>query len=218
MRKLLLLLFLGSVLQAAAQDEVTSFREDQIYFSIAYPYFSDAPSELIQNKLSYSFSLGFIRDMPINKKRTLAVGLGLGWESSTVFNNMQFEVLDDAVTATAIQGKYQKNVLNMQSFAVPFELRWRSATELKHAFWRIYSGMSFHLPIQLTAKNTSLEGVQKSTSLPQSSTLLRWNIHFGFNTWNISIAHDLRPWAKSNTTNNSFDIKFTKIGLIFYIL
>ena len=218
MRKLLLLLFLGSALQAAAQDEVTSFREDQIYFSIAYPYFSDAPSELIQNKLSYSFSLGFIRDMPINKKRTLAVGLGLGWESSTVFNNMQFEVLDDAVTATAIQGKYQKNVLNMQSFAVPFELRWRSATELKHAFWRIYSGMSFHLPIQLTAKNTSLEGVQKSTSLPQSSTLLRWNIHFGFNTWNISIAHDLRPWAKSNTTNNSFDIKFTKIGLIFYIL
>ncbi|MGB1080625.1 MAG: outer membrane beta-barrel protein [Flavobacteriaceae bacterium] len=218
MRKLLLLLFLGSVLQAAAQDEVPSFKEDQIYFSIAYPYFSDAPSELIQNKLSYSFSLGFIRDMPINKKRTLAVGLGLGWESSTVFNNMQFEVLDDAVTATAIQGKYQKNVLNMQSFAVPFELRWRSATELKHAFWRIYSGMSFHLPIQLTAKNTSLEGVQKSTSLPQSSTLLRWNIHFGFNTWNISIAHDLRPWAKSNTTNNSFDIKFTKIGLIFYIL
>ncbi len=218
MRKLLLLLFLGSALQAAAQDEVTSFREDQIYFSIAYPYFSDAPSELIQNKLSYSFSLGFIRDMPINKKRTLAVGLGLGWESSTVFNNMQFEVLDDAVTATAIQGKYQKNVLNMQSFAVPFELRWRSATELKHAFWRIYSGMSFHLPIQLTAKNTSLEGVQKSTSLPHSSTLLRWNIHFGFNTWNISIAHDLRPWAKSNTTNNSFDIKFTKIGLIFYIL
>ncbi len=218
MRKLLLLLFLGSVLQAAAQDEVPSFREDQIYFSIAYPYFSDAPSELIQNKLSYSFSLGFIRDMPINKKRTLAVGLGLGWESSTVFNNMQFEVLDDAVTATAIQGKYQKNVLNMQSFAVPFELRWRSATELKHAFWRIYSGMSFHLPIQLTAKNTSLEGVQKSTSLPHSSTLLRWNIHFGFNTWNISIAHDLRPWAKSNTTKNSFDIKFTKIGLIFYIL
>ncbi|MGB0358097.1 MAG: outer membrane beta-barrel protein [Flavobacteriaceae bacterium] len=218
MRKLLLLLFLGSALQAAAQDEVPSFREDQIYFSIAYPYFSDAPSELIQNKLSYSFSLGFIRDMPINKKRTLAVGLGLGWESSTVFNNMQFEVLDDAVTATAIQGKYQKNVLNMQSFAVPFELRWRSATELKHAFWRIYSGMSFHLPIQLTAKNTSLEGVQKSTSLPHSSTLLRWNIHFGFNTWNISIAHDLRPWAKSNTTNNSFDIKFTKIGLIFYIL
>lgn len=218
MRKLLLLLFLGSALQAAAQDEVTSFREDQIYFSIAYPYFSDVPSELIQNKLSYSFSLGFIRDMPINKKRTLAVGLGLGWESSTVFNNMQFEVLDDAVTATAIQGKYQKNVLNMQSFAVPFELRWRSATELKHAFWRIYSGMSFHLPIQLTAKNTSLEGVQKSTSLPHSSTLLRWNIHFGFNTWNISIAHDFRPWAKSNTTNNSFDIKFTKIGLIFYIL
>ena len=218
MRKLLLLLFLGSVLQATAQDGIPSFREDQIYFSIAYPYFSDAPSELIQNKLSYSFSLGFIRDMLINKKRTLAVGLGLGWESSTVFNNMQFEVLDDAVTATAIQGKYQKNVLNMQSFAVPFELRWRSATELKHAFWRIYSGMSFHLPIQLTAKNTSLEGVQKSTSLPHSSTLLRWNIHFGFNTWNISIAHDLRPWAKSNTTNNSFDIKFTKIGLIFYIL
>ena len=218
MRKLLLLLFLGSVLQATAQDEIPSFREDQIYFSIAYPYFSDAPSELIQNKLSYSFSLGFIRDMPINRKRTLAVGLGLGWDVSTVFNNMQFEVLDGAITATAIQGEYQKNVLNMQSFAVPVELRWRNATESKHAFWRIHTGISLHIPLRVVAKNTSLEGVQKSTSLPHNSTLLRWNVYFGFNTWNISIAHDLRPWAKSSTTNNSFDVKFTKIGLIFYIL
>ncbi len=218
MRKLLLLLFIANVLQVAAQDEKPSFREDQIYFSIAYPYFSDAPSELIQNKLSYSFSLGFIRDMPINKKRTLAVGLGLGWESSTVFNNMQFEVLDGAITARAIQGDYQKNILNMQSFAVPFELRWRSATESKHAFWRIHTGMSLYIPLRMVAKNTSFEGVKSNTNLSNNGTLLRWNVHFGFNTWNISIAHDLRPWAKSITANNSFDIKFTKIGLIFYIL
>lgn len=217
MRKLLLFLFLGSLLQAVSQQEKPSFREDQIYLSIAYPYFSDAPNELIQNKLSYSFSFGFVRDMPINEKRTFAVGLGLGWDMSTVFNNMQFETSNNSISATAIQGSYQKNVFSMQSLAVPFELRWRSATETKHAFWRIHSGLSLHVPLRLRASFTSIEGVQTNTNLPHHETLLRWNVHFGFNTWNISIAHDLQSWATSALVNSSFDIKFTKIGLIFYV-
>jgi len=49
-------------------------------------------------------------------------------------------------------------------------------------------------------------------------SVLRWNVHFGFNTWNISIAHDMQPWATFNASNKEFNMKFTKIGLIFYIL
>jgi hypothetical protein len=218
MRKLLLSLFLGSVFYVVAQEASPSFREDQIYLGISYPYFSDAPSELIQNKLSYCFSVGFVRDMPINKNRTLALGLGLGWDVTAVFNNMQFEVLDNVISATSAQEAYQRNVLTMQSLAVPVELRWRSATETKHAFWRMHTGLSLHVPLRLRANYTSNEGVQSTTNLPYNKTLLRWNVHFGFNTWNISIAHDLQPWAVSTTANGSFDIKFTKIGLIFYIL
>ena len=52
--------------------------------------------------------------MPINKKRTLALGVGLGWDIATVFNNMQFAVQDNSILATSIQDAYQKNTLSMQ--------------------------------------------------------------------------------------------------------
>lgn len=218
MRKLLsfVLMFFGCFV--VAQDEAPSFREDQIYLSIAYPYFSDPPSGLIQNKLSYAFSLGFVRDIPLNTKRTFAFGLGLGWDVATVFNNTRFSVLDNNISATSLETDYQKNTLTMQSLAIPFELRWRGATETKHNFWRIHSGVSLHIPLELTSRYRTATGVETNTSLPYNDTFLRWNLQFGFNTWNISFAQDMQPLAVSAKTNPPFDIRFTKIGLIFYIL
>jgi hypothetical protein len=106
----------------------------------------------------------------------------------------------------------------MQSLAVPLELRWRNATEIKHAFWRIHTGVSVHFPMQFKAYNKTLTGHVNTTKLPSKGSILRWNIHFGFNTWNISIAHDMQPWATFDASNKEFNMKFTKIGLIFYIL
>jgi len=64
MKHIYSILFLMAFGFLFAQEKTPTFREDQIYLSIAYPYFSDAPNTLIQNKLSYAFSIGFIRDMP----------------------------------------------------------------------------------------------------------------------------------------------------------
>ena len=201
-----------------AQEEAPTFREDQIYLSIAYPYFSDAPNTLIQNKLSYAFSFGFVRDMPINKQRSLAVGIGLGYDQATIYNNNLFTYAGNNISATVIEGGYQQNYLRMQSLAVPLELRWRNATETKHAFWRIHTGVSVHFPMQFKSYNKTSTGLINTTKLASKGTILRWNVLFGFNTWNISIAHDMQPWAAFSATNNNFDMKFTKIGLIFYIL
>ena len=201
-----------------AQEEAPTFREDQIYLSIAYPYFSDAPNTLIQNKLSYAFSFGFVRDMPINKQRSLAVGIGLGYDQATIYNNNLFTYAGNNISATVIEGGYQQNYLRMQSLAVPLELRWRNATETKHAFWRIHTGVSVHFPMQFKSYNKTSTGLINTTKLASKGTILRWNVHFGFNTWNISIAHDMQPWATFGALNRGFDMNFTKIGLIFYIL
>ena len=99
---ILFLLVVGSIF---AQEKTPTFREDQIYMGIAYPYFSDAPNNLIQNKLSYAFSVGFIRDMPINKQRTLAVGIGFGYDQTTIYNNNLFTYAEDNISATVIEGK-----------------------------------------------------------------------------------------------------------------
>ena len=201
-----------------AQEDAPTFREDQLYWSIAYPYFSNAPNTLIQNKLSYAFSVGFVRDMPINKQRSLAVGIGLGYDQATIYNNNLFTYARNNISATVIEGGYQQNYLRMQSLAVPLELRWRNATETKHAFWRIHTGVSVHFPMQFKSYNKTSTGQINTTKLPSKGTILRWNVHFGFNTWNISIAHDMQPWATFGALNREFDMNFTKIGLIFYIL
>lgn len=201
-----------------AQEDAPTFREDQLYLSIAYPYFSNAPNTLIQNKLSYAFSVGFVRDMPINKQRSLAVGIGLGYDQATIYNNNLFTYARNNISATVIEGGYQQNYLRMQSLAVPLELRWRNATETKHAFWRIHTGVSVHFPMQFKSYNKTSTGQINTTKLPSKGTNLRWNVHFGFNTWNISIAHDMQPWATFGALNREFDMNFTKIGLIFYIL
>lgn len=217
MRNLLILLVSGVLLSVNAQDADTSFREDQLYLSVSYPFFSQPPNELIQNKLSYAISMGFVRDMPINNSRTLALGLGLGWNHTTLFNNSRFQVTDSGISSSIIQGEYQQNQLEIQSLMVPFELRWRNATATKHAFWRIHTGIGFHVPIKFRSLYNS-NGIEHTTPLPSNDVLISWNVHFGFNTWNISILHDLQPMATSATSNGDFDIKFTRIGLIFYIL
>ena len=201
-----------------AQEKTPTFREDQIYLSIAYPYFSDAPNTLIQNKLSYAFSIGFIRDIPINSQRTLAVGVGLGFDQATLYNNTLFTQTGNKIDASVIEEGYKQNYLRMQSLTVPLELRWRNATETKHAFWRIHTGVSVHFPMQFKSYNKTSTGQINTTKLPSKGTILRWNVHFGFNTWNISIAHDMQPWATFGALNREFDMNFTKIGLIFYIL
>ena len=218
MKHIYSILFLMAFGFLFAQEKTPTFREDQIYLSIAYPYFSDAPNTLIQNKLSYAFSVGFIRDMPINSQRTLAVGVGLGFDQATLYNNNLFTQTGNKIDASVIEEGYKQNYLRMQSLAVPLELRWRNATETKHAFWRIHTGVSVHFPMQLKSYAKTRTGQVNTTKLTSTGIVLRWNVHFGFNTWNISIAHDIQHWATFDASNKEFDIKFTKIGLIFYIL
>ena len=218
MKHIYSILFLMAFGFLFAQEKTPTFREDQIYLSIAYPYFSDAPNTLIQNKLSYAFSIGFIRDIPINSQRTLAVGVGLGFDQATLNNNTLFTQTGNKIDALVIEEGYKQNYLRMQSLTVPLELRWRNATETKHAFWRIHTGVSVHFPMQLKSQAKTRTGQVYTTKLPYEGSVLRWNVHFGFNTWNISIAHDMQPWATFKASNKEFNMKFTKIGLIFYIL
>jgi hypothetical protein len=217
MKHIYSILFFIAVGSLFAQEKTPTFREDQLYLSIAYPYFSDAPNTLIQNKLSYAFSIGFIRDIPINSQRTLAVGVGLGFDQATLYNNTLFSHIGNKIDASIIGEGYKQNYLRMQSLALPLEFRWRNATETKHAFWRIHTGVSVHFPMQLKTYTKTLIGQDNTTKLPYKGSVLRWNVCFGFNTWNISIAHDMQSWATFEASNMEFDMKFTKIGLIFFI-
>ena len=64
------------------------YREDQFYIGVTYNTIQKKPAGVIQNKFTPSFSIGFLRDMPINKARNKAFAAGLGYSLNSYNQNI----------------------------------------------------------------------------------------------------------------------------------
>src|SRR6476661_10506081 len=64
------------------------YREDQFYVGLSYNLLVNRPTGIRQNKFSSGFTGGFLRDMPINKKRNVAIAAGLGVSYNKYFQNL----------------------------------------------------------------------------------------------------------------------------------
>ena len=73
----------GAIAQANSDDLDALYREDQFYFGFTYNTLTNTPEDFSQTGFSPGFKVGFIRDFPINTKRTFALGLGLGYAFNT---------------------------------------------------------------------------------------------------------------------------------------
>ena len=202
---------------ALAQSPADSlYREDQIYVSIGYPLLIDTPEGLTQNKLSHTFSLGFVRDMPINSARNLAFGLGLGLNYNVVYTNLQFT--DDIKSTTFVSG----NVINQWNSVdaeIPIEFRWRSSTPTNYQFWRIYAGVVGYY--SLSAKQRTRAALTESiSSLSVQNFRLSLRLNVGNNTWNLTYTHPIDSFFdfdKSTQNKSLSQLKTAKLGLVFYI-
>ena len=210
-----LLLLIASL--ALAQSPADSFyREDQIYVSIGYPLLIDTPEGLTQNKLSHTFSLGFIRDMPINSARNLAFGLGLGLNYNVVYTNLQFT--DDIKSTIFVSGDVI-NQWNSVDAEIPIEFRWRSSTPTNYQFWRIYAGVVGYY--SLSAKQRTRAALTESiSSLSVQNFRLALRLNVGNNTWNLTYTHPIDSFFdfdKSTQNKSLSQLKTAKLGLVFYI-
>ena len=75
-----------------AQDSIPStnstYKEDQWYGSLSFLLASESIDGFRFNGLSQAFSLGFIRDFPLNQESNKALGLGLGYGISNYGSNL----------------------------------------------------------------------------------------------------------------------------------
>lgn len=199
------------------------YREDQFYFGITYNLLGKMPQDMSQNGFSSGFHLGFIRDMPINKSRTVSFGLGLGYSTNSFNQNLliskdgqgmlNYEIIDGA--------SFTKNKFSMHLVEIPFEFRWRTSTTDSYKFWRIYSGFKLGYVFTTTSKfsgspqNIKLKNIDHFEKIQYGLTL-----SVGYNTWNAYLYYALNPIFKKEAKINdqSIDINAIKIGLIFYIL
>ena len=198
------------------------YREDQFYFSITYNTLIDKPAGLSQRKFSSGFSGCFLRDMPINRKRTIAVASGIGFTYNNYNQNMAISGTAETPLYTLISSdtKYSKNKFTALSFDVPVEFRWRTSTYESHKFWRIYTGIKFsYVLYDKSVFNSSMGKVSINGNKDFNKLQYGAYISSGYNTFNLYAYYGLNSLFKSAKINDeAINMKAFNLGIIFYIL
>ncbi len=198
------------------------YREDQFYFSFTLNTLQNKPAGLTQDKFSSGFSAGFLRDMPINKKRTFAIAPGLGFTYNNYNENLAIAASNDIPVYAIIDPltKYDKNKFSQFLVDVPVEFRWRSSTFESHKFWRIYGG--FKMSYLIYDKSVYQDGQGKIVVTNNKDfTKFQYGAYIasGYNSINVYAYYGLNSLFNSaKTTTESIDMNSLNIGVIFYIL
>lgn len=201
------------------------YREDQVYFSFTYNIVSGSPSGIRSSQFSGGFHTGFIRDFPLNERRNVAIGVGLGWSVDTYGQNLyigrdpeggstRFEVLDRS------RVDFDVNRFTTQSIDLPIQFRWRTSTPASYKFWRIYGGLRPAYVYYFQTKFGRDGEIYRETDVPEFERLrLGATFTFGYNTFNFSFYYSLNSFFKDAMVNEEqLDLKTFQIGLTFYLL
>lgn len=216
MRKIAVLFFLFSGFLQAQNDSTfvdDKYLEDQIYFNLTYIQMLNLPDRISQSGFSFGLGGGFIKDFPINERRNIGLGAGLGYGLNNYFFNVK---LDEAVPNDDSGAVNNKIILH--TVELPIELRFRGSTASKYKFWRFYPGIKIAYTF---AKNTSFgksADFNVKDFIKVNELLYGLTFSAGYNKWNLHLYYGLNDLF-NETQNNDVDINISdlRVGLIFYI-
>lgn len=215
--------------KAQVKDEIqfdavdSLYREDQFYLNITYNALQKRPDGITQNKLSPGFAFGFLRDMPLNKKRTVSVAAGLGCSLAIYNQNLGirnvggenvYQVFDSDISVS-------RNKFSFHFVDLPIEFRWRDSKPESHIFWRVYTGVKFsYLFYDYYKSQTSIDNFKQSNNKDFNQFHYGIYIAAGWNTWNFYAYYGLNPLLKDSAKigSQSIDMNTANFGLMFYIL
>lgn len=224
-----LLFFLSPLLKAQETNSLpmvidSLYREDQVYFSFTYNIVTGT-QDISSSQFSGGFHAGFIRDFPLNERRNIALGVGLGWSVDTYGQNLyvgktsedgesRFEVLDRSIV------DFDVNRFTTQSVDLPVQFRWRSSTPETYKFWRVYAGLRPAYAYFFQSKFGRDGEVYRESDIPEFERLrLGATFTFGYNTFNFSFYYSLNSFFKDAYINDAeLDLRTFKVGLTFYLL
>ncbi len=200
------------------------YKEDQFYAGVTYNLLGNKPKEVSQSGFSLGFHLGFIKDMPINKNRNIAIGIGLGYSANSYNQNLLID--KDATgntTYTVLNNSstYAKNKFSSHLIEFPIEFRWRTSTATDYNFWRIYTGFKLGYMLAHTTKYRGDLGKLRHSNINDFNDFqYGLTLSAGYNTWNLFLYYALNPIFSGDASlnGNQIDMNAIKIGLMFYIL
>ncbi|AGC76141.1 outer membrane protein with beta-barrel domain [Nonlabens dokdonensis] len=200
------------------------YREDQFYIGLSFNLVTNQPSSYSQNGFSGGLHAGFIRDMPINKRRNLAIGVGLGVSTNTYNSNLFigqdangesiYSILDGDIDV-------DRNRFNTNLVEMPIQLRWRTSTPTEYTFWRIYTGikLSYIYHYKATFKNESLNASQ--TNIPEVNRFqYAATLSLGHGSFNAFVQYNLNTLFNEDALIDleQVNLQPIKFGIEFYIL
>jgi hypothetical protein len=199
------------------------YREDQFYAVVNYNSIVKKPDGLTQDKISFGFGAGFLRDFPLNKNRTFAIAPGIGLSFNNYIQNMSILGTGDAPVYSIIPANvdYNRNRFEQFRVEVPIEFRWRNSTPETYQFFRIYGG--FKVSYLLSDKSVFDDGVQKiviKNNKDFQEFLYGVYLSMGYSAFNLQVHYNLNSIFKSTAQIDSVPVNMNvlSLGLIFYIL
>src|SRR5690606_4665146 len=229
---LILLMFAGSYTLVAQEetlenDEIdvtggSKYLEDQFYIGLTYNILVDRPSNVSQNNFSNGLQFGFIKDLPLNTRRNVGLGIGLGLAKNSYFSNLQaLEVENDIIYEVIGNEPYRRNKVSLYLIEMPFEFRWRTSTIDSYRFWRVYTGVKLGYAISARSKYVSAD--EKLNFSNPDIDKFQYGVYFsfGYNTWNFYGYYQLNDLFKDTmieSTGEQIKMRALNIGLMFYIL
>ncbi|MDW5289292.1 porin family protein [Formosa sp. PL04] len=233
---LFIIVFLGfSNIVFSQEDSIASlkvvdslYKEDQFYLAITYNILTDFPSGIKQSGFSLGINGGFIKDMPLNSKRTIAIGVGLGYSYNSYNQNLGILKNDDNVAMYYVLDEdlelnYSKNNFYQHIVELPIEFRWRTSTPSDYRFWRVYTGFKLGYVFSSITNFRGDNAKLRYTDIDGFNDIqYGLTLSAGYNTWNFYVYYALNPIFKNDVKTaikqENIDMSAIKLGLIFYLL
>lgn len=197
------------------------YREDQFYASFGFNLLLNRPKGVKQSGFSGGLHFGFTRDMPINKRRNKAIGLGLGLSINSYGFNLKIDEKEESTSFSVIEDSYDTNRLTHYLIEMPLEYRWRTSTASDYKFWRIYTGLRLGYVFWSKANYVAGDVKIRDKNLNALDNI-RYGLTFtfGYNTFNFHVYYSLNPFFDGTLDNSVEELGLNplKIGIMFYIL
>jgi len=214
-----LLVFMNLEAQINKDTIDSRYLEDQIYLSLTYNILFNKPSKIAQNGFSGGFSIGFIKDIPLNEKRNVGLGIGLGYSYNAYIQNLKI-FQENNLTLFETAEDFNTNKFITNSVELPLELRWRNSTAQRYKFWRVYGGVK--LSYILSSKTTFTDNIETLTTKNISEfEKFQYGLTLatGYSTWNLFFYYGLNSiFQKGQLNGENISIKDFNVGLKFYIM
>jgi len=201
----------------------SNYLEDQFYVGLTYNFMVKKPQGITQRSLSYGLMGGFIKDIPLNRRRNVAVGIGLGYAVNSYYTNLRIDETGAGLSYIILDSStpFRRNKLETHLIEMPLEFRWRNSTATSYKFWRIYTGLK--LGYIVGSRSKFVADTFKDSFYNTETRNFRYGLmlNFGYNTFNIHAYYALNQLFEEGTlTQDGQNVDFTplRIGLIFYIL